>query len=48
MEFMQVSTDILTTTIDINGIFNMVRDMFYIRPGPTTRTWSRSSNTLKR
>lgn len=33
MEFMQVSTDILTTTIDINGIFNTVRDMFYTKAG---------------
>jgi hypothetical protein len=33
MEFTQVSTDILTTSIDINGIFNTVRDMFYTKAG---------------
>ncbi|CPR07292.1 hypothetical protein BN971_00978 [Mycobacterium bohemicum DSM 44277] len=33
MEFAQVSTDILTTTIDINGVFNMVRDAFYNQAG---------------
>jgi hypothetical protein len=33
MEFTQVSTDILTTTIDIKGAFNTIRDMFYTQAG---------------
>ncbi|WP_156349727.1 MULTISPECIES: hypothetical protein [unclassified Mycobacterium] len=33
MEFTQVSTDILTTTIDIKGIFNSMRDWFHNRAG---------------
>lgn len=33
MEFTQVSTDILTTTIDIKGIFNSMRDWFHNRTG---------------
>jgi Tfp pilus assembly protein PilV len=33
MEFVEVSTDILVTAIDIKGIFNAMRDMFYNRAG---------------
>jgi hypothetical protein len=33
MEFTQVSSEILTTTIDIKGIFNSMRDWFHNRAG---------------
>jgi hypothetical protein len=33
MDFAQVSTGILITTIDIKGTFNVMRDWFYNRAG---------------
>jgi predicted metal-dependent hydrolase len=33
MEFVEVSTDILVTTIDIKGVFNAMRDLFNTRAG---------------
>ena len=33
MDFMEVSTDMLVTSIDMKGVFNAIRDMFYTKAG---------------
>ena len=37
LSFAQVSTNILVTTIDMNGTVNVMRDRFYNRAGPHRR-----------